>query len=58
MILFLFLITMVVAPIAFFLNNLRMFARDMWTLMDLHRIWYTRGSERTKRLREVPSNKS
>ena len=54
----LLLISCVVAPIAFLLNSLRMFARDMWTLMDLHRIWYTRGSERTKRLREVPSNKS
>jgi len=32
----LLLISCVVAPIAFFLNNLRMFARDMWTLMGLH----------------------
>jgi len=53
MFLFIFLISCVVALIAFFLNNLRMFVRDMYTLMDLHRIWFNGRRGRARRMREV-----
>jgi succinate dehydrogenase/fumarate reductase cytochrome b subunit len=40
MMLFLFLIALVFTPIVHLINTVRMFMRDMWTLMDLHRVWF------------------
>jgi hypothetical protein len=47
MMLFLVLIVWVFAPIAYFLNAVRMFMKDMRTLMELHLIWFKE---------EVPGN--
>ena len=40
MMLFLLLIALVFTPIVYLINTVRTFMRDMWTLMDLHRVWF------------------
>jgi hypothetical protein len=40
MILFLLLIALVFTPIVHLIITVRRFMRDMWTLMDLHRVWF------------------
>jgi hypothetical protein len=43
MMLFPALIVWVFAPIAYFLNAVRMFMKDMRTLMELHLVWFKAG---------------